>query len=88
MLSLGNIYFADAINNCIRKVTLSAATGKPTVATFAGTGTAGYSGDTGAATSATLNGPSGITVDSSGSEFLVAFLLFLFFIFFRQCLHR
>ena len=83
MLSLGNIYFADTANHRIRKVTLSADTGIPTVAKFAGTGTAGYSGDTGVATSATLNGPSGVTVDSSGSELLVAFLILLFFIFFR-----
>ncbi len=44
----------------------------PTVAsvitTVAGTGTASYSGDSGAATSATLNYPSGVAVDSSGEQ--------------------
>ena len=33
---------------------------------FAGTGTSSYSGDNGAATSATLNGPIGVAVDASG----------------------
>ena len=35
------------------------------IKTFAGTGFAGYSGDGGLATSATLNQPSGITIDST-----------------------
>ena len=33
---------------------------------FAGTGTASYSGDNGAATSATLNEPTGVALDASG----------------------
>lgn len=37
------------------------------VTTLAGTGTAGYSGDGGPATSAELDGPSGLAVDSSGN---------------------
>ncbi len=44
----------------------------PTVAsvitTVAGTGTASYSGDSGAATSATLDNPAGVAVDSSGEH--------------------
>ena len=39
------------------------------ISTIAGTGTAGYSGDNGQATSAALNGPHGIAVDSSGNVF-------------------
>ncbi len=42
--------------------------------TIAGTGTVGYSGDGGAATSATLNGPAGITLDSSGNVYFADFL--------------
>ncbi len=38
------------------------------ITTIAGTGTASYSGDGGQATSATLNDPRGVAVDSSGSE--------------------
>ena len=36
------------------------------ITTIAGTGSASYSGDNGAATSATLNGPHGVAVDTSG----------------------
>ena len=39
------------------------------ISTIAGTGTAGYSGDGGAATSATIYAPSGIAIDSSGNVF-------------------
>ena len=36
------------------------------ITTIAGTGTSSYSGDNGAATSATLNDPWGVAVDASG----------------------
>jgi len=49
MDSAGNIYFADKGNNRVRKVDT-----KGIITTFAGTGTAGYSGDGGPATSAKL----------------------------------
>ena len=42
---LGNVYIADTFNHRIRKVTVSTGI----ITTFAGTGTAGYSGDGGAA---------------------------------------
>ena len=35
--------------------------------TVAGDGTAGYTGDGGPATSATLDGPQGVTVDAAGN---------------------
>ena len=62
MSNIGNVYIADSSNNRIRKVTVS--TGIITL--IAGTGVRGYSGDTGAATSATLNNPFGVAVDASG----------------------
>ena len=62
MSNIGNVYIADYNNNRIRKVTVS--TGIITL--IAGTGTFSYSGDNGAATSATLNGPSGAALDASG----------------------
>ena len=62
MSNIGNVYIADAGNNRIRKVTVSS--GK--ITTIAGTGTASYSGDNGAATSATLYYPYGVALDASG----------------------
>ena len=62
MSNVGNVYIADTKNDCIRKVTVSTGI----ITTIAGTGTAGYSGDSGAATSATLNDPKGVAVDASG----------------------
>ena len=56
------MYIADAANDCIRKVTVSTGI----ISTIAGTGSASYSGDNGAATSATLNYPEGVAVDESG----------------------
>jgi trimeric autotransporter adhesin len=65
--SSGNLYIADAGNNRIRKV--AAATG--VITTIAGTGTAGYSGDNGAATSATLNKPSAVVEGSTGNLYIL-----------------
>ena len=47
------------------------------ISTIAGSGSEGYSGDGGQATSATLKSPSGLTVDSSG--ILLSALLLLIF---------
>ena len=60
----GNVYIADQNNHRIRKVTISTGI----IITFAGTGTASYSGDNGPATSATLNYPYGVAVDSAGTQ--------------------
>ncbi|MFC7844272.1 RICIN domain-containing protein [Streptomyces sp. NPDC057382] len=57
----GALYIADYANHRIRKVT---ADGE--ISTVAGTGTAGFSGDDGPATSARLNGPVGVVADSAG----------------------
>jgi hypothetical protein len=62
----GNIYIADYGNNRVRKV--SATTG--IITTIAGTGTAGYSGDGGLATSANLNGPISVILDSKGALYI------------------
>ena len=59
----GNVYIADTNNYRIRKVTISTGI----ITTFAGTGTGSYSGDNGPATSATLNYPYGVAVDSAGT---------------------
>ncbi len=61
--NLGNVYIADGSNYRIRKVTLSTGI----ISTIAGSSTnAGFSGDGGEATSATLNYAYGIAVDSTG----------------------
>jgi trimeric autotransporter adhesin len=64
--SAGDLYIADVGNQRVRIV--SAATG--TITTIAGNGTSGFSGDTGAATSAELNNPNGVTVDSAGNLYI------------------
>lgn len=61
----GNMFIADTGNNRIRKVTSSG-----TISTVAGNGVPGFSGDGGAATSAALNGPRGIAVDSAGNLYI------------------
>ena len=63
MSNIGNVYIADSWNHRIRKVTVSTGI----VTTIAGSSTSGsYSGDNGAATSATLYYPHGVAVDASG----------------------
>ncbi len=61
----GNLYIADDANHTIRKVTPSGI-----ISTIAGNGTAGYSGDGGAATAAELNYPYGAAVDGSGNLYI------------------
>jgi trimeric autotransporter adhesin len=63
--SAGNLYIAEQANNRIRKVTPDGM-----VSTVAGYGTAGYSGDGGAATQAQLNNPDNVVVDSSGNLYI------------------
>ena len=62
----GNLFIADTDNNRIRRV--AAATGL--ITTVVGTGTAGFSGDGGAATAAQLNFPVGVAVDGAGNLFI------------------
>jgi hypothetical protein len=62
----GDLFIADSGNNVVREV--SAAT--QTITTVAGDGTKGYTGDGGAAASATLSGPQGVAVDANGNLFI------------------
>ena len=61
----GNLYIADLNNMRVRKVTPSGV-----ISTVAGNGTQGYSGDGGAATSAELNQPIGVALDTSGGLYI------------------
>ncbi len=73
---VGNVYIADSGNNRIRKVTVSTGI----ISTIAGTGTGSYSGDGGAATSATLKYPIGVTIDASGRVIIIAICRIVCFI--------
>jgi uncharacterized protein (TIGR03437 family) len=63
--SAGNIFFSDFNNGRVRRI---AANG--IITTVAGDGLFGFTGDGGPATSATLNFPTGLAVDSSGRVYI------------------
>jgi hypothetical protein len=62
----GDVFITDSGNNVVREV--SHATGL--IATVAGNGTCGYSGDGGPATAAELWAPQGVAVDAAGDLFI------------------
>ena len=77
--STGNIYIADAGNNCVRMITKNTST----ISTIAGNGTivlgnygygssSGYSGDGDLATLATMNNPSGLAIDTTRGLLYIA----------------
>ena len=60
--SAGNLYVADTANHRVRRITPGG-----TISTVAGNGTAGNTGDGGAATAASLNMPGAVALDSNGA---------------------
>ena len=62
----GDLFIADFGNHRIRKVDLTTGI----ISTVAGNGTPGFSGDGGPATSASLETPNGVAVDTSGNLFI------------------
>jgi hypothetical protein len=62
----GNLLIADTDNNRIRLVDLSS----NVITTVAGNGIAGYSGDNGQATAASIDNPLGIAADASGNLYI------------------
>lgn len=64
--SEGNLYIADTENHRIRQITPDGV-----MQTIAGTGTPGFSGDNGPASTATLRQPIDVAVDASGNLFVV-----------------
>lgn len=61
----GNLFIADTGNNRIRKVDSTGI-----ITTVAGDGTAGYGGDGGAASEASLSNPSQVAVDDAGNLYI------------------
>ncbi len=61
----GNLYIADAGNECIRRVTRAG-----TISTVAGQAWYGFSGDGGSATQAKLSGVRGVAVDAAGDLYI------------------
>jgi len=74
--SMGNLYIADYKGQRIRVVAavtgtlLGVSVTAGDIYTVAGNGTQGYSGDGGVATSAELNTPAGVAVDSAGDLYI------------------
>jgi streptogramin lyase len=62
----GNVFWVERLNHCVRR--LDARTG--VVTTVAGNGSAGFSGDGGAATNAQLNEPHSIGFDPAGDLYI------------------
>jgi hypothetical protein len=61
----GTVYVVDRGNHVIRRFTIGGS-----IATVAGIGVAGFSGDGGDAALASLNGPSGIALDPTGAVYV------------------
>jgi trimeric autotransporter adhesin len=68
--SSGNFFIADTFNCLIRKVNASNQVISTVAGSYGSGPNCGYSGDGGPATSAVLNEPFGVTVDSSGNLFI------------------
>jgi len=66
MDSAGNVYIADMLNHRVRKVAPNGI-----ITTVAGNGTAGFSGDNGAAVNASLNLPYAVAVDHQSNLYIV-----------------
>jgi uncharacterized protein (TIGR03437 family) len=63
--SAGNLFIADGDADVVRKVGVDGS-----ITTVAGNGAAGYSGDGGAATQASLSNPVGLAVDGAGNLYI------------------
>jgi streptogramin lyase len=63
----GHLFIADTFNHCIRRVDARSGV----ITTVAGCGRAGYTGDGGDATAATLNEPYGVLADDHGNLYIV-----------------
>ena len=64
----GNVYIAEYADHRVRMVSPAG-----TITTFAGTGSGGYSGDGGSATSARIYSPYGMAVDRQGNVYIAEY---------------
>ncbi len=78
-----NVYVADRDNHRIRKITISTGI----ISTVVGTGTAGFSGDTGQATSASLQYPTSVVLDASGTIVHIRSFKSFFTVFYLQVIY-
>ena len=69
--SSGNVYFNDWNNHRVRKITASTGI----ITTYAGTGSTSYNGDGGIASSAAITFPHQLSLDSSGTNYIYATVL-------------
>ena len=67
--SVGNLYISDVNRSVVRRVDLSSGL----IYTVAGSGIAGFSGDTGPATRAQLNAPAGLAITGDNQVFVADF---------------
>jgi uncharacterized protein (TIGR03437 family) len=65
MDSAGDLYFADAANHRVRMISTNG-----TITTVAGSGVAGFGGESGPATAALLNQPMGVAISPDGNLFI------------------
>ncbi|MGZ3864771.1 MAG: NHL domain-containing protein [Bacteroidia bacterium] len=65
----GNMYIADYYNFRIRKVNTTG-----TISTICGLSSAGFGGDGGPATTATIDGPQGLSFDAQGNLYFIDYL--------------
>ena len=64
--SAGNLFVADTRNHRVRRISLASGL----IATVAGTGTEGFSGDNGPATAAGIDSPAGLAFDGANNLYL------------------
>ncbi|MBC8165848.1 MAG: putative Ig domain-containing protein [Bryobacteraceae bacterium] len=63
--SKGNIYVADGIGHRVRRISVAGV-----ISTFTGNGTGSSTGDSGPASAATVNYPTGVTVDATDNVYI------------------
>jgi hypothetical protein len=65
--SAGNVYFSDADNHRIRKISVDGIISTVAGSGATGAGNGGFAGDNGPATAARLNAPQGVAIDAAGN---------------------